>query len=90
MRELRMGELGTSEGVGIMTDREIYDLLENGGIRLCDYAIEQWQSGKYTGGNPLDPTAFAQITENTVKFEKAKTRVREVVGELRRSAKGKQ
>lgn len=70
-----------------MSDQEFFNLLEDGGVRLCDYAIEQWQSGKYTCGIPKTPEAFSVITENTMKFERAKQRVRLVVAELRRSAK---
>lgn len=32
--------------------REVIKVMVDGGNKLCDYATEQWLSGKYDGGDP--------------------------------------
>lgn len=61
------------------TDKEVLNTLLDGGVRLCDYAIEQWESGKYRS-TPED------IASNRRRWRSMKDRMREIVNDLKAKA----
>lgn len=64
------------EGV---TDAEALDVMKDGGLRLCDNAIERWESGAYTAGYG-EEEARALIRENVWRWKSIRDRVRLIHG----------
>jgi len=63
-------------------EKETLGLMVDGGIRLCDYAIDQWSLGKYgisgTRGLPLD-YQYQHVRE----WESKKTNIRDLQNKIK-------
>lgn len=68
--------------MGNVTDKEVLTTLLNGGVNLCNHAIEQWESGKYDCGRPAAEAYEAQ-RDAVQKYQAMKVRMRELVREMK-------
>lgn len=54
------------------SDSEVWGVMRDGGIRLCDYAEQQWRSGKY------DQMSDAETKENIQRWRYIRQRIRKL------------
>ena len=60
-----------------ITDEEVWEIIFDGAIQLCDSAIEKWQSGKYTP-YPLTDENEKMQKDNMARWTLIKKRIREI------------
>lgn len=61
--------------------REVISIMIDGGNKLCDYATDQWLSGKYDSNDP--DQSFAIRKENLQRWAEIRRRISELGKELR-------
>ena len=61
--------------------REVIKVMIDGGNKLCDYATEQWLSGKYSDSDP--DLAATMRKENLQRWAEIRRRIGELGKELR-------
>jgi hypothetical protein len=59
---------------------EVIDVMIDGGERLCDYATDQWLSGKYDRGAE---SSDAMQKENLQRWSEIRKRIRRLGRELK-------
>lgn len=63
-----------------VTTHEVINVMIDGGDRLCDYATEQWMSGKYDNGRE---DLMPMRSENLQRWAEIRKRIRELGRELK-------
>ena len=61
----------------LITDAEVKKIMIDGGKRLCDYAIEQWVSGKYSTGGKFIQKEWNYRQLNIQRWKEIKNRINE-------------
>ena len=66
-----------------ITDQEVFQIMIDGGEKLCDYALTQWISGKYCGPRPWSESDEDMRQENIRRWNKIKGKIRPLAKKMR-------
>lgn len=73
----------------VISDAEVLGIMADGGRKLCDYALEQWWSGKYGLDHAATQVMIAEWKEKQARIGPLTRRLKALLRESERSLNGR-